>query len=199
MFANRLKSRTLLVQLLLTGACGLPLGAIAGSDLDAGISLYKKGDYRAALSFLQEAVRGADRSNPDAHYMLANTLISCGQTEPALAEYRECYKLAPTGRNAQHCLTALKTYPSAPSSTRPIAGRITNSEYQAHWSVTKLIAKDRTAESDMFFGKHHKCLARVCVLVPALLLTAPIAVSQTPDQSHRTAVRAHLSGSAIKV
>lgn len=59
-------------------------------------------------------------------------------------------------------------------------------------SSTKLIAKNRTAESDMFFGKHHKCLVRVGVLVPALLLTTPIAVSQTPDQSHRTAVLVEL-------
>lgn len=120
MFANKLRFGTRLVQLFLLGACALPLASIAGTDLDAGISLYKNGDYHAALSFLQAAVRGADKGNPDAHYMLANTLLNCEQTESALAEYRECYKLAPTGRNAQHCLTALKTY-AIQSSNKSIA------------------------------------------------------------------------------
>lgn len=130
MFAIRLVQKSFLVILAIPGVLTLSPVAYAGSDLDAGISLYKRGDHRAALSFLQEAVRGADKANPDAHYMLANTLLSCGQTESALAEYRECYKLAPTGRNAQHCLTALKTYATA-SSSRPITSAPTTPQVVA--------------------------------------------------------------------
>jgi tetratricopeptide (TPR) repeat protein len=85
---------------------------LAGADLDIGISLYSKGDYAAAASFLMAAVKGADAKNPTAHYYLANTCLQLKLVDEAMQEFRQCYKMAPSASTAPLCLQAIRQFGS---------------------------------------------------------------------------------------
>lgn len=109
---------------------------LAGADLDIGISLYGKGDYAAAASFLMAAVKGVDSKNPTAHYYLANTCLHLKLVDEAMQEFRQCYKLAPNASTAPLCLQAIrqfggvKTHPPTPAAA-PAAAHAAHSTASA--------------------------------------------------------------------
>jgi tetratricopeptide (TPR) repeat protein len=90
----------------------------ATSDFEAGLALYKKGDYQGALSFLKAAAT-AQKTNASAHYMLANTYLSLSQLDSALSEYREVYKLSPRSAIGVSALQVVRRY-SSPGQASPV-------------------------------------------------------------------------------
>jgi tetratricopeptide (TPR) repeat protein len=131
-----MKSFRWVITLVLLVACAQV--CLASSELETGIQLYKKGQMRDALQHLKSAASDSARYNPDAHYMLANTLLALGSIDAAVAEYRICYNMAPEGPNSKHCLEVLaresvsaKAPNKVPAVTKPVQETSTQSASSA--------------------------------------------------------------------
>lgn len=115
--------RCLRRSILLTLASGailwqsfLPLAVMADANdvRSLGLSAYSRGDYTAAIGFLNSAI-AAEPSNQELHYYLANALAMDRQFENARYHYWLAYHLDPLTLVAKYCLEALAIGNSAPS------------------------------------------------------------------------------------
>jgi hypothetical protein len=95
------------------------------------VSLYNARKYHEALVLFEPLTRGALKSDPVAHYYLANTYSQLGRKNDALNEYRESLRLDPLGSAAAKCqaaidsltkssVTATKTAPAEPKAVAPV-------------------------------------------------------------------------------
>ena len=75
--------------------------AHAGANHQLGLLALARGDFEAALGYLEGAVESAP-SDPVVHNNLANLLVDSGRPEQAIAHYKKAIKLAPQGYSSAH-------------------------------------------------------------------------------------------------
>lgn len=94
----------------------------ASGAREEGLEHYKAGRFHHAEVYLRVAVTETP-GDAMLHYYLANSLVYIKKHEDAIAEYRKCFNLDPSGPFAQYCRKALAAYrlqvPDAPVQTQP--------------------------------------------------------------------------------
>jgi tetratricopeptide (TPR) repeat protein len=95
------------------------LGAncLGADQFQTAVTLYSKGDYQSALPLLEGLAHGSKKSDPTAHYYLANTYLKLGQRESALREYGASYRLDPNGSCSSFCKQAISSLSSETGGT----------------------------------------------------------------------------------
>ncbi|MCB9467336.1 MAG: hypothetical protein H6677_03595 [Candidatus Obscuribacterales bacterium] len=82
------------------------------NTFEAGVTYFKKGDYKTASGYLRRAVNGAYRSNASAYYWLASSLLKENRIDEAMIAFAQAYSISPhseVGHNSMQTLHYYKT------------------------------------------------------------------------------------------
>lgn len=90
----------------------LPQAALKVTDLETATKLYKAGNFRAALKYVESHLR-SDSKNVAARYLLANCLLALHQLPEASHEYSIVVYLNPKSPYADHARKAIKQIEAA--------------------------------------------------------------------------------------
>lgn len=103
---------------ILTACASIQLvspAALADSAADvnafqAGITYYKRGDYRSAVGYLKRAINGKYKRNASAHYWYGNALLKEKRFDNAIIAFAEAFNLSPHSSVGENSLRMLKYY-----------------------------------------------------------------------------------------
>ena len=146
---------------------GVPTGT-QSSALQFGTTLLNRGDFASAVDVLTKASK-APGANADVHYVLANALIKLGRTTEAVKEYRECFRLNPTGKRADYCLQVINYYSNA-GRTSLASNRTASNTTASTTSAALSVAPSRSLQSlsDCTQASSAADVARIRSSLPAI-------------------------------
>mgnify|MGYP001220205179 CR=1 FL=1 len=80
------------------------------NTFEAGVTYFRKGDYKTASGYLRRAVNGAYRSNASAYYWLASSLLKENRVDEAMLAFARAYNISPHSEVGHNSLMTLHNY-----------------------------------------------------------------------------------------